>query len=893
MRNSQNITRKLLKILLAFVIIFYSTTIFATPIDSLRAAKVATNHLLYYLAKDAENNGENFWGFEGVELCYKNTNQANVVMYYVFNLKNNANINGVSGYVIVSADDACFPILGYSTESKFDSKNLPIQLEKMLFHRAKEIAYIKEQGFVADEEIKQAWKDIENIENPSKSTIATRTERTEGVNPLMSLKWDQSPFYNDLCPYDNQKRERVVTGCVATAMAMLMKYHNFPRTGQGIFSYTHEKYGLLSADFSRTNYDWANMPNQISSRNNAIATLMYHCGVSVSMNYSVEGSSASTAQVAESLKKYFGYATTLKYVENRNYTQSGWIALLRSELDAKRPMQYRGSGTGGGHSFVCDGYNDNNFFHFNWGWGGSADGYFNLNALNPGSLGTGGGSGGYNSGQAAIIGIQPANVVTTTTTNLQLSKKITVNPATIGLGDDIVVTFNIVNRGTMQFSGDYAVALFDEDSQFISYIGEIASNRNLSANFTYTNDLSFTQKSVFLSEGDYYIGAYYREPQKQWQVLSQPTFENPIKVQVVGAKKLITMFGTPMKVNSEPIFQNQPFEVTLNIANFETTTFEGEVSLDIYDSDGKFVAEIEAKPNLSLGANKTFSNPLIFKNKGLDIPVGNYIIAPTYKKNITGSTYTIFGAYKDNAGVNYPNLIRVIVAAAALTADKFEVNNAESQATNLSVNFSNNVAAINTEGANLHVSTDIDHYRINLLTGFDYEITARVHDKDDSGNGKTYSSDVLFSYKVANGDYTDAFDVSINDNNSKAIVSNGGVVIFKVAPFFAGDKGSYLLDIQVNRKPVTQQPTGIEDEIFSNQIKAYPNPTANNLVVQFPENAKIESIKLLNVMGQEVLNAQVLSEKMTINLSNYAAGVYYLYVVSDKKVGIKKISVLR
>jgi hypothetical protein len=892
MINFQNITHKLFKILFTLIIIFCSTTIFATPIDSLRAAKVATNHMLRYI--------ENLENFEGVEFHYKNTNQANVVMYYVFNLKNSTHINSLNGYVIVSADDACFPILGYSTKSKFDSNNLPVQLEKMLFHRAKEIAYIKEQGFVADEEIKQAWKGIENMENPSKSSIATRTERTEGVNPLISLRWDQSPFYNDLCPYDAQKRERAVTGCVATAMAQIMKYHNFPRTGQGIFSYTHEKYGLLSADFSRTTYDRANMPNQISSKNNAIATLMYHCGVSISMNYSVDGSSASTAQVAESLKKYFGYATTLKYVENKNYTQSGWIALLKSELDAKRPMQYRGSGTGGGHSFVCDGYNDNNFFHFNWGWGGSSDGYFNLNALNPGSLGTGGGSGGFNGGQAAIIGIQPATTApTSTATNLQLNKKISVNPSPIGLGSDITVTFNIVNRGTTQFSGDYAVALFDDDYQFISYIGEIASNRNLNAGFTYTNDLSFTQKSVFLSEGDYYIGAYYREPQKQWQVLSQPAFENPVKVQVAGVTKLIKMYGTPMKVNSEPIFQNQPFEVTLNIANFETTTFEGEVSLDIYDSDGKFVAEIETKPNLSLGANKTFSNPLIFKNTGLDIPVGNYIIAPTYKKIIAGSTYTIFGAYKDNAGVNYPNLIRVIVAAAPLTADKFEVNNTESQASNLNVNFSNNIAATNTEGANLHVSTDIDHYKINLPVGFDYEVSARVHDNDDSGNGKTYTADVLFSYKINNGDYTDAFDISINDNNGKAIIQNGGMIVFKVAPFFAGDKGTYLLDIQVNRKQIVQPPMGIEDDFFSNQIKAYPNPTVNNVVVQFPENAKIESLKLFNVMGQEVLNlnsqtnSQVFSEKMTIDLSNYVAGVYYLYVMSDKKLGIKKISVLR
>ena len=968
MKLINNTMQKFYKLLCLFVLAICSTNTIASPIDSLRASKVATNFIALYAEK-----------FEGIEFSYKNTNQANTVMYYVFNLKNS------KGYIIVTADDACFPILAYSTESKFDSNNLPIQLDKMLFHRAKEIAYIKEQSFEANNEIKQAWK---NIENPN---VATRTERTEGVNPLLTTKWDQSPFYNDLCPYDIQEKEKAVTGCVATAMAQVMKYHNYPKTGQGIYTYIHDKYGRLGADFSSTTYNWANMPNTINNANIAVATLMYHCGVSLDMNYGISkngGSSAVTSQVATALQKYFNYVSTIKYVENKNYSQAEWIKLLRSELDAKRPMQYRGSGTGGGHSFVCDGYDDNNFFHFNWGWGGSSDGFFNLNALNPGSLGIGGGTGGFNSGQGALIGIQPPAPSTVPVTSLQLNKKLTINPSPIGFGNDVTVTFNIANRGTTQFQGDYAVALFDSKNEFVSFIGEISANRTLNAGFTYTNDLIFTQKSVFLSEGDYSIAAYYREPQKEWQLLRQPTFDNPVKVQVSGITVALKMFGTVMKVNTEPIFQTLPFEVTLNIANFETTIFEGDLRVSLYDLQGTLIKEIENKTNVSLDVNKTFSNALIFRTTGLDIPVGTYMLAPTYKRK-TGTAYFALGSYKDNAGVNYPNLIRVTVAAKPLVADKFEVNNTETQASNLPISFTNTTAVVNTESSNLHTGADIDHYKLDLPAGFDYEITARVHDKDDTGNGKTYTADVLFSYKVGSGSYTDAFDVSINDNNGKATVVNGGTMIFKVAPYFAGDKGTYLLDIEISRKQIIQPSivitspknadkwqtastqditwtdnitenvridllkgnnvfvqtltsstasnglfswtipntvadgtdykigimsitnssvqsvspsftifkmvTGIEDELFGSQIKVYPNPTTDILTVQFPENAKIETVKLLNVTGQEVfsINKQNLTEKLNLTLSNYAAGVYYLYVISDKKVGIKKISLVK
>jgi len=769
-QTTQNYMKNLYKLLLPILVIFYNNLV-ASPIDSLQASKVAANFIVRYAEK-----------YEGLAFAHKDANVDNTVMYYVFNLKN------AKGYVIVVADDACFPILGYSTEGNFDANDLPIQLNKWLWHRAKEIAYIKKQGFEANEEIKQEWKKLQN------PTAIARTEKTEGVNPLITTKWNQSPYYNDLCPYDRQAKERAVTGCVATAMAQIMKYHNHPQKGQGIYSYTHEIYGRLSADFGSTTYNWASMTNNVTSRNTAVATLMYHCGVSVEMTYGVESSGADGAVVVSpALTKYFGYdKTSIKIVEKKDYSEANWIALLKSELDAKRPMYYEGLGQGGnnGHAFVCDGYDDNNFFHFNWGWGGRANDYYSIRALNPKELGTGAGFGEYNSGQKAVIGIQPAP---NSSVNLQLNKKITVNPSPIGFGTDVTVSFNIDNRGSSVFQGDYAVALFDKDFEFISFIGTPLLNRTLNAGYTYTNDLSFTQKSVFLSEGDYYVAAYFREPQKEWQILTQPNFENPLKVSVSNVVADLTMYGTPIKANTDPIFQTQAFEVTFNVANFsKTTNFEGDLALSLYDLEGKFIKEIETKTNLALGTEKTFSNPLVFKTNGLDIPVGTYILAPSYKSKGSSSFYVLAG-YKDDKGI-YPNLVRVVVAAPPLVADKFEVNNQESQAFTLPISFTNNLAVVNTESSNLHIGTDIDHYKLNLPSGFDYEITARLHDKDNSANGKTYTVDALFGYKIGTGNYSDAFDVSIGENNSKLAIINGGTMIFKVAPYFSGFTGTYLLD---------------------------------------------------------------------------------------------------
>ncbi len=186
---------------------------------------------------------------------------------------------------------------------------------------------------------------------------------------LLSTEWGQGCYYNSLCPEDiNGECGHAITGCVATSMAMIMKYWNYPETGFGSNTYQSNNYGQLSVDFANTQYQWATMPNYIYEENNAIATLMYHCGVAVNMNYSAYASSASISP--QSFTNHFRYSKNAKTIYKVDFSQAEWIDILKNEIDNLRPVEYVGFSDimQEGHAWVCDGYDENDLLHFNWGW---------------------------------------------------------------------------------------------------------------------------------------------------------------------------------------------------------------------------------------------------------------------------------------------------------------------------------------------------------------------------------------------------------------------------------------------------------------------------------------------------------------------------------------------
>ena len=371
--------RRTLRLLPLLLLMLLAEATMAETVDRGRARQAATTFL--------NNNGAQTRGLTDVTLA---TGFSNV---YVFTTENS--------FVLMAADDRVQPILGYSLTGRFDYENMPDNKRAWIEGYGNEIQYAIAHQTRASSEVTQQWRDlVEGNPDMNRATVV--------VAPLIQTQWDQGYPYNMLCPGYS------MTGCVATAMAQIMKYWNYPAHGIGSHSYSHSTYGVLSADFQSTTYRWDKMTNTYSnlystnSQKQAVATLMYHCGVSVNMNYSTTASGANTEFVAEALKCFFNYSSETVYYERSGFANSNWIAMLKSDLDLSRPILYDGIGSGGGHAFVFDGYNSDDYFHVNWGWSGTYDEYYSIDNLNPGTGGTGSGSTGiYNDYQGAVFHIHP------------------------------------------------------------------------------------------------------------------------------------------------------------------------------------------------------------------------------------------------------------------------------------------------------------------------------------------------------------------------------------------------------------------------------------------------------------------------------------------------------
>ena len=309
------------------------------------------------------------------------------------------------GFLLMSADDAAIPVLGYSTEDDLPLDNIAPATQKWIADYRDQILQIRQKGLAATEEIAAQWRSLARGIKATRSTV---------VSPLITAKWNQSQYYNDLCPADDEAPfgygGHVPCGCVALAMAMVIHYYRYPETGQGSHSY-HSDYGYHSVNFSQQTYNYDAMPYSLSNNCNEVAKLIYHCGIAVDMSYAPEGSGAQTEDTKNGLKNYYKYASDINNASrngggwggwgNSGYTDEQWIGLLQSNLDQHYPIIYSGyTDNWEGHAFLCDGYDDANLFHFNWGWGGSGNGYFTINNLNSGN-------GTFTTGHRIVYNIHP------------------------------------------------------------------------------------------------------------------------------------------------------------------------------------------------------------------------------------------------------------------------------------------------------------------------------------------------------------------------------------------------------------------------------------------------------------------------------------------------------
>jgi parallel beta-helix repeat protein len=302
---------------------------------------------------------------------------------------------GTQGFVIISSNTVLPPVLGWSDQGNFPNLDeAPENFASWMAHYSEMVDFAFANGMTPEADIQRQWDET------AQGIFSAKSGRS--VEPMVETRWNQDCYYNEYCPATSGgwwwggPCGHVYAGCVACAMAQVMKYWDYPTTGFGSHSYTHSEYGEQSANFAATTYHWDDMPNDVWNSNDAVATLMYHCGVSVNMNYGPNGSGAQSQDVETAMRSYFGYCGA-KYRQKSTYSNEAWVAMLKAELDQSHPMYYSGANGESGHAFVCDGYDDNDLMHFNFGWSG--DGFYSTYDVN-----------GFNEGQAVVMNLYPVSI---------------------------------------------------------------------------------------------------------------------------------------------------------------------------------------------------------------------------------------------------------------------------------------------------------------------------------------------------------------------------------------------------------------------------------------------------------------------------------------------------
>ena len=372
-------------ILTLFALLLGINSLNANPIDIERAKSVGQKFSCAKFKKEINSNDLN--------LVYTGASYRGETCFYVFNA-------GEQGFVIVSADDRFRPIVGYSDEGPFDTENMSPELA---FYLDKIIEARTSPNAVLFDNTPQEWQSVMTT-----GKLLSRN-RGRGVDYLVATKWNQDSPYNLYAPEaSNGPGGKCYAGCVATAMSQIMKYWDYPEHGTGSHTYNSggwwgPYYPNLHANFGATYYDWDNMPIKINSSSpqeqiDAVATLMYHCGVAVNMGFDYDGSGANSEDVPNAIQQYFSYSSHVDMKYRDNYPLVEWQNLLKESFDIGWPVYYSGYSNEGGHAFVCDGYDDDDLFHYNWGWGGSNDGWFVIDEID------------YADWAGAIFNFVPANV---------------------------------------------------------------------------------------------------------------------------------------------------------------------------------------------------------------------------------------------------------------------------------------------------------------------------------------------------------------------------------------------------------------------------------------------------------------------------------------------------
>ena len=845
-------------------------------IGMVQAKPVSVSQAKYVGQQFVQANFEQSRQSDDLTLVYTGTSTRGEACFYVFNVGNH-------GFVMVSADDFYRPIVGYSDERSFDAENinpeLGYMLDKLIASRTGRLTG------KATPKIAAEWQSVMNS-----GRLISRNGGREKFY-LVQTRWDQGSPYNYFCPQaSGGPGGRVYAGCVATAMSQVMKYWNHPLQGTGSHTDYNSGFGALTANFGETTYDWDNMPLQLTNNSpqeqiEAVALLMYHCGIAVDMHYAIDGSGAYSQDVPSRIYQYFGYTNQAVLRSRDSYSYDNWASMLKESHDMGWPVYYSGQSPDGGHAFVCDGYDDDGLFHYNWGWSGSGDDYYDFDQIE------------YNSSDGAIFNFvptevynntpqAPTNLVVTPAANNVLSATVswvnpskTLNNTNLTTIDEIVVcrnneviyTENNVTPGASMTITDDRVPRFDAFKYSVYAVcnnahGKIITVDNISFGPTCGWTINVTQASFTGFRGGkihIYNAAGTDFAQVTTTTSSVQTFPVEIPVGQVS-------FGW-----SAPT-QTGSFSMAFTIKDSQNNT--------IYTYSGSsdaFPEGIFCEANNGCGSTPGQGVPanlvaLVDEENPNNINVSWDPIRPD------GYGYTV---YRDGL------LYRLIPEGTSFVDE----NTPEGGHCYIvgylyyggeNGQYSNESCA--SSGA-CYPATDFDFE----YTGNSYKIKLKwvkpePHDGLSGyylyrkfGEDSEYERIKLLSGSATS--YTDNSATQEGDYYYKLYAYYGGDLDCTSAPaYWIHDHNQFYLHAPYSSDGV--------NEMDVNSVSVFPNPTTSRFTV---EGQGLNHVTVYNLVGQKVYEMSCQGESVDINLSNVETGVYLVRVFTDNGDVTKRITVIR
>ena len=773
------------------------------------------------------------------------TRAATSEAFYIYNY-------GESAFVIISGDDKLKPVLGYSDNGSFITENMPSNLKGWLSLYAAQLSVAKESQS----------QEVRMLYSPNKQKTAP-TDFPVTVYPLLGdIAWNQDAPFNNLCP------EQSVTGCVATAMSMIMKYYEYPKIGKGRHSYLTSFHGYsCSYDFEEKPFEWKKMlPKYIEGEYNeaqskAVAELMKACGVAVDMDYDVYSSATSALKVAQGMATYLKYDDNMHFRLRNSYTNDEWMAMIKKELSEKRPVLYNGASKEVGHEFVFDGYDDKDMIHINWGWGGQANGYFEVATLDPLNPGIGGGSsdgGGYTYSQGMIVGLQPATNAPITshswymTAMLLLSK---VNNAgqlpieeTISLG-----ALTMANYGLL-FNGEVGVAFTDETGNEIKDVFCKKPLSSIPAGMGGNMQFDFKLPED-TPDGIYriYLAAKAFKAEKWEKVLPAVGYTPYYALKVEDGT---ISFADPRKIPNlsgnisveGKLSVNKFGNFTVHVKNEGKEYYYGNVGVAITPTeDSAEAAFYMDEICLSPGEEKTLTiNKALIDTEDSPISSGTSLICGAFSY---GEAIFMLTDFSD-INIEFSKLPKLTLTEKLATAKpKFAVGEEFILPVKLECEGDYNqylVAAIFPYGAtmtNIQVAKEV-----SLKDGEKYELEVRGYVTPDLKEGKYLLG--LYYYDISKGTYSGEL----------------GFTTFEVGPY-----------------------TDIESNKNGSLFLIYPQPVTDFLNIRCEE--RIERIEIVNFTGSIVKQEQIHTEPnavIALPVSDLSAGNYILIVHTEKTVHREK-----